>query len=263
VFFTWQNLLRRYPPPFHWFERNVFRHSAYAIAGSTEALQVLRTKGYAGPGAVIPQFGVDPSLFAPGGTSADDPPVIGFIARLVEEKGIFVLLAALAGLAGRWRLHIVGSGPLEASARKRATQLGLGDRITWERGVPSEDIPERLRTFSLLVQPSLTRRHWKEQFGRAIVEAMACGVAVIGSASAEIPHVVGDAGVIVPEGDPLALRDAIARLLANPELRKELGRRGRERVVECYTHRRIAEQTVGVYRAVVGTTASSVGATIA
>jgi glycosyltransferase involved in cell wall biosynthesis len=249
VFFTWQNLLRRYPPPFRWFEQSVYAQSALGIAGSREALQVLRAKGYCGPGAVIPQFGVDPQLFAPGDRHCDGPPVIGFIARLVEEKGVFVLLDALARLRGDWRLHVIGTGPVEANARGRADRLGIGARITWERGVASTQIPERLRTFSVLVQPSLTRKHWKEQFGRAVMEAMACGVPVIGSDSAEIPNVVGDAGLIVPEGDPRALREALARLLAEPELRGELARRGRARVLQCYTHRRIAEQTVDAYRA--------------
>ena len=252
LFFTWQNLLRRYPPPFSWFEDSVFRHSASAIAGSAEALGVLRAKGYAGPGSVIPQFGVDPDLFSPGAPAAGGPPVIGFISRLVEEKGVLVLLDALAGLGGAWHLHVIGSGPLEAKARRRAARLGMAGRVTWERGVPSTQVPERLRTFTLLVQPSLTRRHWKEQFGRAIVEAMACGVPVIGSTSAEIPNVIGDAGLVVREGDPLALRAAIAHLLADPDLRADLARRGRARALACYTHQRIAEQTVGVYRAALG-----------
>jgi glycosyltransferase involved in cell wall biosynthesis len=262
LFFTWQNLLRRYPPPFCWFERSVFRHSAYAIAGSDEALRVLRAKGYPGPGRVIPQFGVDPDLFSPGRLLAGDPPVIGFIGRLVEEKGLLVLLDALAGLRGAWRLHVIGSGPLEAKARRRAARLGLAGRVRWERGVPSTLVPERLRTFTLLVQPSLTRRHWKEQFGRAVMEAMACGVPVVGSASAEIPNVIGDGGVVVPEADPLALRHMIARLLADPALRDDLARRGRARALGCYTHQRIAEQTVGVYRAVLVGAEMRTGATI-
>jgi glycosyltransferase involved in cell wall biosynthesis len=216
----------------------------------------LRVKGYAGPASVIPQFGVDPRLFTPG-LPAHGVPVIGFIARLVEEKGIFVLLAALDKLPGPWRLHVLGAGPQEHRARRRAAELGLADRVTWERGVPSTLIPERLRTFTLLVQPSLTRRNWKEQFGRAIMEAMACGVAVVGSNSAEIPNVIGNAGLIVPEGDPTALREAIARLLADRELREELGRRGRLRVLECFTNARIAEQTVGVYRAALGRPATT------
>jgi glycosyltransferase involved in cell wall biosynthesis len=158
-----------------------------------------------------------------------------------------VLLAALAGLPGAWRLHVVGTGPLEAKARRRAAQLGLSQRISWEKGIASTRVPDRLRTFSVLVQPSLTRAHWKEQFGRAMMEAMACGVAVVGSASAEIPNVLGDAGLLVPEGDATALRDAIARVLGDRELRAELGRRGRQRVLGCYTNQRIAEQTVDAY----------------
>jgi glycosyltransferase involved in cell wall biosynthesis len=248
LFFTWQNLLRRYPPPFSWFERNVFDHSAFGIAGSQEALQVVRSKGYCGPSAVIPQFGVDPDLFFPTSSPPSGPPVIGFLARLVEEKGLSVLLDALAELPGDWRLHVIGKGPLEATSRLRAAQLGIGGRITWEPGVASVEIPQRMRSFTLLVQPSLTGSHWKEQFGRALMEAMACGVPVIGSQSGEIPQVVGNAGVIVPEGDPLALRDAISRLLSDAELRRELSWRGRQRVLDCYTHARIAEQTVSAYR---------------
>ena len=160
-------------------------------------------------------------------------------------------------------MHVLGTGPQEGKARRRAAELGLAERIIWERGVPSTLIPERLRTFTMLVQPSLTRRNWKEQFGRAMMEAMACGVAVVGSTSAEIPNVIGDAGLVVPEGDATALREAMARLLADRQLREEFGRRGRLRVLDCYTNERIAAQTVGVYSAALGMAETSAGATIA
>jgi glycosyltransferase involved in cell wall biosynthesis len=262
LFFTWQNLLRRYPPPFSWLERWVLSSSACAIAGSGEALQVLRTKGYRGQGAVIPQFGVDPALFAPDLDSRPGPPVIGFVGRLVEEKGILVLLQALVGVPGNWRLYVVGSGPLDRQAREQAAQLGLSERIIWEGGVASRQMPRRLRSFTILVQPSLTRRHWKEQFGRAVMEAMACGIPVVGSASAEIPNVLGAAGLVVPEGDPIALGKAIAQLLSDPALRHALGQRGRERVLACYTNTRIAQQTVQVYREVLNRDPVAGGATM-
>lgn len=251
LFFTWQNLLRHYPPPFNLFERSVFARSAFGIAGSHEAMAVIRTKGFCGRAAVIPQFGVDPELFFPAATSPAGPPVIGYMARLVEEKGLLVLLDALSGLGGDWRLHVIGAGPLEATAHQRAARVGLEGRITWERGVESTRVPERLRDFSLLVQPSLTRTNWKEQFGRALMEAMGCGIPVIGSDSGEIPHVIGDAGLVVPEGDPMRLRHAIERLLADASLRRELAERGRRRVLECFTHERIAEQTLATYRAAI------------
>jgi glycosyltransferase involved in cell wall biosynthesis len=252
LFFTWQNLLRRYPPPFNWTERWVLGHSASAIAGSAEAMRVLRAKGYRGAGAIIPQFGVDPVLFSPSEECVQGPPVIGFIARLVEEKGVLVLLDALAGVRHDWRLHVIGTGPFEGAARARAEQLGLAARIHWEHGVPSTRVPDRLRTFSMLVQPSLTRRHWKEQFGRALMEAMACGVPVVGSDSGEIPGVIGDAGVVVPEGDPQALCTAVEGLLTDAALRADLGRLGRKRVLACFTHARIAQLTVAAYRSALG-----------
>ena len=173
-----------------------------------------------------------------------------------------VLAGDLAGLVGDWRLHVVGSGPLRQRALERASTLGIGAHITWELALPSTQIPARLREFGMLVQPSLTRRNWKEQFGRAVMEAMACGIPVVGSDSGEIPHVVGDAGIIVREADPLALRAALARLLGDPDLRRELGQRGRARVSECFTNQRIAEQTVRVYRAALEAARPVPGATI-
>jgi glycosyltransferase involved in cell wall biosynthesis len=252
LFFTWQNLLRRYPLPFSLFEQYVFRRSAHAIVGNAEAEHVLRAKGYRGPATLIPQVGIDPALFAPRSVARTGPPTIGYVGRLVEEKGIHVLLNALSKLEGFWRLHVIGSGPMQAQACAIAERRGFAERITWEASVPSTQIPERLATLEVLVLPSLTRRHWKEQFGRSLVEAMACGVPVIGSTCGEIPNVIGNAGIVVPEGDAAALRDALARVLEDPSLRADLGQRGRERVLARYTHRRIAKQTLAVYRAALG-----------
>ena len=96
--------------------------------------------------------------------------------------------------------------------------------------------------------PSRSTPSWVEQFGRVLVEAMACAVPVVGSASGEIPNVIGDAGLVFPEGDVEALRGALARLAASPEERRRLGEVGRRRVLERYTQVRIAEATYRVYR---------------
>jgi len=80
----------------------------------------------------------------------------------------------------------------ETSVGAALGQLGLAERISWERGITSTRVPERLRTFSLLVQPSLTRGHWKEQFGRALVEAMACGTPVIARSRGSMSEIVRD-----------------------------------------------------------------------
>ncbi len=251
IFFTWQNLHRRYPPPFRWFEQYVYRRSRLAIAGNAEAVDVLRAKGYAGPSRVIPQFGVDPELFAP----ATDPPnrsgqpfTIGNVGRFTPEKGLSVLLDAVASLPGDWRLRLIGAGDMRDELQARAAALGIAGRVSLEPYVPSTEVPARLRELDALVLPSLTTPRWKEQFGRILQEAMACGVPVVGSDSGEIPHVVGDAGLIVPEGDAAALSAALTRLASSADLRHDLAQRGRRRVLERFTHASIAAQTAQAYR---------------
>ena len=94
--------------------------------------------------------------------------------------------------------------------------------------------------------------NWKEQFGRVLIEAMSCGVPVLGSGSGEIPHVIGDAGLIFPEGDVATLRIAIARIATAPALRADLARRGRARILAEFTQAAIARRHVAVYAAMLG-----------
>ncbi len=249
LFFTWQNILRRYPPPFAWMEAYVLRHSDYAIAGNAQAVQVLRAKGYRGAVSVIPQFGIDPELFRPILRSSNQRFRIGTgVGRWVEEKGIDVVLRAAAGLSGEWEIHLRGSGPAHAQLVALAHALGIRERVHFEPPCPSVEMPAYYAQLDVFVMPSRTRPNWKEQFGRALVEAMACGVAVIGSDCGEIPNVIGDAGLIFPEDDVDALRAHLATLMAEPTYRIELGQRGRARVLAHFTHARIAEETYRVYR---------------
>lgn len=260
LFFTWQNLHRRYPPPFSWLERYVLHRACYAIAGNQEAVRVLRAKGYHGPVAVIPQFGVDPDLYHPAPQEGQaDALIIGYVGRLVEEKGVEDLLQAVAGLplppqGPAWKLQIIGSGPLRERLLTLSGELGLKERVEFAGTFPSAQMPSQYRQLDVLVLPSRTRPNWKEQFGRVLVEAMACGVTVVGSDSGEIPHVIGEAGLVFPEGDVEALRRALARLLQDPALRRELGQRGRERVLEYYTQAQVARATYEVYRQIMTST---------
>ncbi len=249
IFFTWQNLNRAYPPPFRWWERYNYRHAAYVIAGNHDAADVLRTKGYAGPIAIIPQFGVDPDLFAPPSQprSTDRPFVIGYAGGLVQAKGVDVLLRACARLPQPWELHLAGTGPEEASLRELAASLGISDHVRWMGKLPSLAMPDFLRSLDVLVLPSRTMPNWKEQFGRVLVEAMSCETPVIGSDSGEIPHVIADAGLVFPENDSDALAALLLRLAADVTLRKALGRRGRQRVLQNFTQAQVARATGEVY----------------
>jgi glycosyltransferase involved in cell wall biosynthesis len=179
---------------------------------------------------------------------ADGPFTIGYVGRLIEAKGPDVLLRAVAGLPGSWRLCIAGAGPRRARLTSLARQLGLADRVSFDPSVSSTDVPRYLNGLDALVLPSLTRPNWKEQFGRILIEAMACGVPVVGSDSGEIPGVVGEAGLLFPEGDIQALRSQLSRLLDAPALREDLSKRGRARVLAKFTQACIARATYDVYR---------------
>lgn len=254
VFFTWQNLLRVAPPPFSLIQRQTFARARLALCGNAAAVRVLRAKGYSGPTRVIPQLGVDPDLFpfTPKEDCASRPFMIGAAARLVSEKGLDLLLAAAARLEQPWRLEIAGDGPERDALAAQAAALGVADRVCILGREPSAAMPALLRRWDVLAMPSRTRPNWKEQFGRAAIEAMSCGTPVVASASGELPNVVGDAGLIVPEGDAAALAAALARLAATPELRRERAAAGRRRVLAHYTQKAVAEATYAAYQAVLG-----------
>ena len=245
LFFSWQNIARRYPPPFSWGERWMLNTVDYALAGTESAAEVWRAKGYRGRMRVIAQFGTDPDLFQPAVTSPR-PFTVGYFGRLVEEKGVHLLIDALGRLDGEWRALIVGGGT-EAD-RLKALAAAHGDRIAFREQVPSVEMPALYHQIDALVLPSLTRPNWKEQFGRVLVEAMASGVAVIGSDSGAIPGVIGGAGLVTPEGDVEALTAALRRVRAEPGLRAALGAKGRARVLALFTHAEVAAATVAVYR---------------
>lgn len=254
LFFSWQNINRRYPPPFHQLEAAVLQNVDYAIMGNNDAVQVWRSKGYTGPYRVIPQFGVDPALYCP---PARRDKGRGFIIgsanrRLTPEKGDDLLLQATAGLPGIWRLHIAGGGPALPGLKQLAADLGIADRVHFDGAIPSDQIPAYLQQMDVLVLASRTLPTWKEQFGRVLVEAMACETAVVGAQSGEIPNVIGQAGLTFPEGDVAVLHNHLRRLIRSESLRDELGRAGRQRVLETYTQEQIAAQTVAVYRDIIG-----------
>jgi glycosyltransferase involved in cell wall biosynthesis len=219
-----------------------------AIAGNQAAVDVLRRKGYRGPVRVIPQFGFDPALFYPADERPQRPFTIGYVGRFELQKGVADLFEAAAGLRGDWRVRLVGYGPLEAELRARATRAGIRDRVEIRPRVASTDIPSVYRELDALVLPSRSTRRWIEQFGRVLPEAMACGVPTIASSCGELPNVIGDAGLVYPEGDVDALRADLQRLIDDHALRADLIERGFRRFRERYTMAAVARATHEVYR---------------
>jgi glycosyltransferase involved in cell wall biosynthesis len=246
VFFTWQNINRRYPLPIRTMEKYVYGHAAHALAGNQDALRVLREKGFRPDITVVPQFGVDPDSFRPQ-DSAQRPFTVGFLNRLVATKGPVVALDALAALPPDVRMCIVGDGPMRKGIQAMVRSRGFADRVDLKARIPSTEMPDLLRSLSVVILPSLTSNNWKEQFGRVLIEAMSSGVPVIGSNSGEIPNVIGEAGLIVPEGDAEALAGAIHAIQTDAALRADLSKRGRERVLTRFTHAHVAKLTKQAY----------------
>ncbi len=265
VVFTWQNLQRRYPPPFRWMESYVLARTDVLLTGNAEGVDVWRAKGYKGAVEVIPQFGVDPDIYSritrpsrPSKPSvllrrstrrpSQSELVIGYIGRLVPEKGIDVLLEAVAQLRGPWELRILGSGPERDRLEKMSQWLGILPRVSFDLPIPSTQLPYYYSGLDVLVLPSRTRSNWKEQFGRVLIEAMACQVVVVGARCGAIPEVIDDAGLTFAEGDSADLRAQLQRLLREAHLRLELAQKGRQRVLDHFTQSRIAERTVEIYK---------------
>jgi L-malate glycosyltransferase len=197
---------------------------------------------------------VDTSMFFPQAASSaakerPEPVLqIGYVGRLVQEKGVDTLLRAVFRLGFRWELGILGEGPQKQSLIDLARELGISDRVQWMKTVSHPEVAQILRMFDVLVLPSTSRKGWTEQFGRVLIEAMACGVAVVGSDSGEIPRVIGGAGYIFPQGDVEALTAVLSRLHYDPFLRSQLVEKGLTRTRTHFSADVVSEQHAEFFR---------------
>jgi glycosyltransferase involved in cell wall biosynthesis len=244
VLASYQNIAKRYPPPFAQLERYaVHRSSAVVAGGHTVAEALAGRRAYRGKRMPVIPLGVDLDEFLPDAARGDavrrslgwdtsHPPVVGFLGRFVEEKGVLLLCRALERTRIPWRALFIGEGPLEAELRRWA--LAYGDRVRVITGVHHPEVPDHLNAMDVLCAPSLTRRNWREQVGRMLIEAFASGVPVMGSSSGEIPHTIGDAGLIVREGDVVAWTNALEGVLTDPAERARLSAGGLARARGCF-----------------------------
>jgi phosphatidylinositol alpha-1,6-mannosyltransferase len=262
VYATFQNIRKRYPPPFGALERYTMKRADGWVAFGHTTSETLRDRpAYeARPHRIIAP-GVDTDRFAPdadaGGATrhalgwpVDGPPVIGFLGRFVPGKGWATLTAALDGVDMPWRALFVGGGADEAALRAWAARHG--DRVRVVTGVPHAHVPAFLNAMDVLCAPSRTLPRWREQFGRMLTEALASGVPVIASTSGEIPHVLGDAGVLVDEADTGEWVSAIGALLAGPERRAQLADAGRQRALAHFALDHVARQHLAFFDELAG-----------
>lgn len=204
---------------------------------------------------VIPS-GVRGALFdgvgdGAGGSVGDRDPLAGvpsprivFLGRLHRQKGVDVLLHAVARLAHRdARLVLVGDGPERARLEQLAHRLGLAHRVRFLGFVPHAQVPAVLNAVDALVLPS---RY--EELGTALLEGLYCGLPVVAACTGGIPDVVtaGVHGLLVPPGDPAALAAALDQVLGDPALRRELSARARDRA-RAYTWEVLVDRVLAVY----------------
>ena len=260
VFIVLQNLYKDYPFPYSAMERYNYARTSHVIAVNAAAGEVSRRKGYKGPLSVFTVYGIDPQLYQPAPRREERPTadaiIIGYLGRLTLYKGTGLLIEALASMPARYRLRFIGSGPDEAALRQMVDERGMRARVDFQPAVPTTGVPAALAEVDMLAVPSMTQPNWMEQFGRVLIEAMACGTPVIGSSSGEIPRVIGDAGLIVPEGDVNALRAALLRLGDDPQARAACAEAGRQRALSHFTNLAAAQNIYRVYQSVLGAGAS-------
>lgn len=265
VLFSWRNidktheewsLIRpqRYIYPL--IESYTLKNIDYLIAGNHEGATIYRKKNCNYKIAVIPQYGVNDQEYQKidyNGVLKKDlgltGSIIGYVGRLWIPKGIETLLRAVSSLEIPFTLLLLGSGPDKTHFVKLAQRLKIQNYVKFIDAVDASEVVRYLNSLDVMVLPSETTSFWKEQFGRVLIEAMACEVPVIGSSSGEIPNVVGDAGLIFQEANERDLAEKIKTVMESEGLRRKLGKAGRERVQEYFTNKTIAKKILNIYTA--------------
>lgn len=260
VCYSAQNIPKTYPVPFRWMEQRALRRVSAVHGCNDDVATVLGAKGFTGE-VVNLGLGIDTELFCPDGPSnspddssrigsGGDQPVdgrlhVGYVGRIEERKGIFTLLGAIESLEDT-TATFVGAGPGEGQLRAAIAARRLDARVHIRGYVDHHELPGLYRSFDVIVTPSIDTPSWREQFGRVVVEAMACGVPVVVTAAGALAEVVADAGVVVAQRDGRALAEALASLWDSSELRADLSERGRVRA-EHFSWDNIAARQAAMY----------------
>ena len=248
-----QNIMKWLPPPFETIRRHVLRNTDLILARSDEAINVVRRAGFRGPATLI-GYGVALDTFRPVDRNVARETfglggfVLGYVGRIVEEKGLDDAIAALARIDAPVTLALLGEGPHRAALEAHAARLGVADRLRWFGWAKPGEVARFMAALDVLVLLTRTTPDVREQFGRVIVEAQACATPVVGSDSGAIPSVVGAGGWIVPERDPTALAALIRRLAADSDLVSATGAAGLRQAEQRYTFARVAQTLADSWR---------------
>jgi len=228
----YENIDRDLPPPVRWLRTRVLRDAAFVAARSQTAAQLARSWGARGEVGLAPP--AVPAWASTPAASADRPFTVGYAGRLVQSKGLTDLLDAVRALAAPVELLLIGDGEMRAQLERQPIP---GSAVRVLDGLRHDQMASGYAQLDVLVLPSHTTPTWKEQFGRVIVEALWCGVPVVGSDSGEIPWLIEltGGGLTFPEGDSQALAGQLRVLREQPALRARLAAVGRAAVERLFS----------------------------
>lgn len=237
--------------------KRIVRGSDAVTAISTYTAERLRGQVPAADPAIIP-FGatVEPRADLPAPRTEPDAPFeLLFVGRLVERKGVHLLLEALATLPPERRvvLRVVGDGPERPRLQEQAERLGLGARVVFHGFVTKEELQARMEGCDCFVLPAVVdAKGDTEGLGVVLLEAMSYGKPTIASAAGGITDIVRDGrnGFLVPPGDAPALANAITRMMDDPEAARRMGVHGRDDVRADFSWDVIVGRLAEVYERV-------------
>jgi L-malate glycosyltransferase len=245
-----QNIVKRYPLPFRQMEREVYRRSDFAVVVTDNVAQVLRDKGYTHPISIIP-MPVDLAIYRP----AERPPGpettlrVGFVGRLVPEKGIDTAIQAVAMLpAGTASLTVVGDGPQRSELERMAGSLDAST-VTFCGSLDQASTAAAYQDLDVVVVPSRSTPRWTEQFGRVVIEAAASGIPVIVTRSGELPFLVSTlgSGWVIEEGDAAGLADLLRRFSLDRAALRAAGAQARAAVIARYSDDAVVAQLIEAF----------------
>lgn len=236
---TWESLPRSYSFRPRRNRAKCLSRLTGIIAGTSLAADLLRAQYPALPSAVIPEAALAiPPHVAP---RSEGPLAIAFAGRLVPERGLDLLFLSCVKLPCQWTITVMGTGPRQEPLERLAERLGIASRVTWCGGLPRSARQDVWPRIDCVVVPSRRTSEWVETKTPILLEAMSHGVAAVVSDTGSLPEIVGDAGIVMPEGDVSLFASALEHLAA-PDVCAAFGAAARQRVIHGFAPTAIAKR---------------------
>jgi glycosyltransferase involved in cell wall biosynthesis len=218
-------------PGLKWLNAKVIKHSDACTANSSETARMAQ---HAGEKRIL------------------------YAGRLIDLKGVDYLIRALPAVLKKFpetKLVVIGTGPMKDDLINLSTRLSLSDKVIYIDKVPQEKLLEFYTSANLFVLPSIVNEKGEtEGLGVVLLEAMACGLPVVGSDVGGIPDIIkdGETGLLARQKEPDSLAEKITRIFSDVPLRRKLVENGYQMVEKNFSWDTISEKFIEIYREVLG-----------